>query len=104
MHMLQYPTGDSSSGSSSKSNHSTHADTERESPEVLRARLEAIERKNKMLEKALIAVIRGTVGQDKRQADLQRAESLEEVIRQLKMLDMGSSTSGSILSAAENAS
>jgi hypothetical protein len=104
MQMLQSPTGDSSSGSSSKSNHSTHADTERESPEVLRARLEAIERKNKMLEKALIAVIRGTVGQDKRQADLQRAESLEEVIRQLTMLDMGSSTSGSILSAAENAS
>jgi hypothetical protein len=101
MQMLQSPTIDSLS--SPNSNHSTHTDTERESPEVLRARLEAIERKNKMLEKALIAVIRGTVGQDKRQAELQRAESLEEIVRQLKMLDMGGS-SGSILSAAENAS
>ncbi|KAA8900506.1 hypothetical protein FN846DRAFT_143314 [Sphaerosporella brunnea] len=81
----------SSAESSSKNIHSV-SHSEMESAEVMQARLEAIERKNKMLEKALIAVIRGTVGQDKRQTDLQRANSLEEILRQLKMVDTGPSS------------
>ena len=52
-------------------------------------RIQAVERKNRMLEKALIAVIRGTVGADHRQAELQRANCLEDLLRQLQMVDTG---------------
>ncbi|KAI5846058.1 hypothetical protein BZA05DRAFT_137663 [Tricharina praecox] len=58
--------------------------------EEMQLRIEAVERKNRMLEKALIAVIRGTVGNDQRQTELQRANSLEEILRQLRMVDPNS--------------
>lgn len=58
----------------------------------MQLRIEAVERKNRMLEKALIAVIRGTVGNDQRQTELQRANSLEEILRQLRMVDPNTPT------------
>lgn len=54
----------------------------------LEARIQAVERKNRMLEKALIAVIRGTVGHDRRQSELQKANSLEEILRQLQAINV----------------
>jgi len=60
--------------------------------EEMQLRIEAVERKNRMLEKALIAVIRGTVGNDQRQTELQRANSLEEILRQLRMVDPNTPT------------
>lgn len=55
----------------------------------MESRIQAVERKNRMLEKALIAVIRGAVGNDERQAELQRANCLEDLLRRLQMLDTG---------------
>jgi hypothetical protein len=49
-------------------------------------RLQTLERKNRVLEQALVAVIRGTVGTS-RQPDLQKANSLENLLQQLKMVD-----------------
>jgi hypothetical protein len=66
----------------------------------MESRLEAVERKNRMLEKMLIAVIRGTVGQDQRQKQLQRAESVDDLLRQLTLVekepDLASARKGSV--------
>ena len=55
----------------------------------IESRIQAVERKNRMLEKMLIAVIRGTVGQDLRQAELQRATSLDDLLKELRLVDAG---------------
>jgi len=57
----------------------------------IESRIQAVERKNRMLEKMLIAVIRGSVGQDHRQAGLQRANSVDDLLRQLTLVDASSS-------------
>ncbi|KAF8540201.1 hypothetical protein BDD12DRAFT_41008 [Trichophaea hybrida] len=53
----------------------------------MESRIQAVERKNRMLEKMLIAVIRGSVGQDHRQAELQKANSVDDLLRQLTLVE-----------------
>jgi hypothetical protein len=50
-------------------------------------RIQAVERKNRMLEQALVAVIRGTVCQNQRQSELQKAKTLEDLLQSLKSID-----------------
>jgi len=52
----------------------------------LEIRLQTLERKNRVLEQALVAVIRGSVGGN-RQPDLQKANSLENLLQQLKTVN-----------------
>lgn len=56
---------------------------------ALESRLIAIERKNRMLEQTLIAVIRGSVSNGHRWSELQRTNALEDFLRELKTIDTG---------------
>ncbi|KAI5804899.1 hypothetical protein EDC01DRAFT_626812 [Geopyxis carbonaria] len=69
---------------------------------ALESRLIAIERKNRMLEQTLIAVIRGSVSNGHRWSELQRTNALEDFLRELKTIDTGPPPSAAFLSKSDN--
>lgn len=79
---LASPTTVCSSSGSFYSNRSLEGNEEE-----MELRIQAVERKNRMLEKALIAVIRGTVRNDQRAPALQRVNYLQDLLEQLQTID-----------------
>lgn len=59
-----------------------------EKEQALEARVHAVEKKNRMLEQALIAVIRGAIGHDQRRAELHRVNALEDLLKELRIIDI----------------